>query len=63
VAGIGVRGGIRGGIRTLKGEKRGEKGLSDLDCWESPKEEESESKRILLANVLLQIRMVAWWKR
>jgi len=44
-------------------KRGGEKGLSDLDCWESPKEEEEESKRILLANVLLQIRMVARWKR
>jgi hypothetical protein len=47
VAGTGVRGGIRGGIRTVKGERE-EKGLSDLDDWESPKEEESETKGIFI---------------
>jgi hypothetical protein len=41
----------------------GEKGLSDLDDWESLKEEESETKGILLANVLLQIGMMERWKR
>ena len=43
-------------------ERRGKR-PERFDDWESPKEEESESKRILLANVLLQIRMVARWKR
>jgi hypothetical protein len=37
VAGIGVRGGIRGGIRTVKGEKRGEKDLSDSMIGSRPR--------------------------